>query len=286
MCIRDRYFHDKIEDKNRLSTVRSLNSYGGRQAAPTVQEVAEGGVGAPIKGLGKARRRPRTRTRSRKPKGGDNSSGGKGKDGKDSKGNGKGKGKKGDDSKWWRSAPARDGSIYAPLTTPDDLKNCPPGTITNQSGAPIICYWHNYGGCKTEGCKFWHKLLNDDLKSRLRKPGDRSASRIKGRGKNGGKWKPRSQSAAPAQAELAAPAQNDVNAETRYKGLIDKCKQRTIMICTAYLGSPQQCKKNNDCGFLHYNQSLADKAVNAHDKGEPLPMDLHTPPRNSFEKKR
>ena len=129
----DRYFHDKIEDKNRLSTVRSLNSYGGRQAAPTVEETEDGGVGAPIKGLGKSRRRPRTRTRSRKPKGADQGSGGKGKDNKDSKGNGKGRGKKGDDNKWWRSAPARDGNIYAPLTTPEDLKLCPPGTLTNQA---------------------------------------------------------------------------------------------------------------------------------------------------------
>ena len=86
--------------------------------------------------------------------------------------------------------------------------------------------------------------------------------------------------------EQAAPAQAEVNAETRFKGLLNKYKERRILICTAYLGGANQCKKGQDCGFLHYNQSLADKAINAHDKGEPLPMDLHDPQRNTSQRKR
>ena len=44
-----RYFADKTEDKNRENTLRHLNSYGGKNAAPIEEVVDEGGYNAPVR---------------------------------------------------------------------------------------------------------------------------------------------------------------------------------------------------------------------------------------------
>ena len=118
-------------------------------------------------------------------------------------------------------------------------------------------------------------MLAEHLKTRLKKPDQsRSQSRPRG-GKGTGK---KGKNAAPIEdAQNAAPVQKP---EARFKGLLQKCRDRRIMICTAFLGAPQQCKRGQNCDFLHYNHSLVDKAINAYDKGEALPMDLHDPPMN------
>ena len=71
------------------------------------------------------------------------------------------------------------------------------------------------------------------------------------------------------------------NIEGKFQKLADRCKQKGVMVCATYLKDPSKCKKGNACQFLHYDQSLSDKAIAAAQNGNALPMDLHKKPRNT-----
>ena len=203
-----RYFHDQQEEVNRRDQFRSLNQYGGKTTAPVLDANAQawpedGGDLAPVKGKGEeSKKRPKNKYK------------------------GKGKGDTSRQPPKNRPNAAAEGDQYAPLSSPEDLELAPPGTFTNASGAPIIRWYYNNGGCNIQNCEYWHKMLPDHLKYRLKKPGTSHTSHSvtrKGKGKGKGK---KSAHAAPT----PVPAGNDQNADNIFKGLIQKCKDKGVMI--------------------------------------------------------
>ena len=135
----------------------------------------------------------------------------------------------------------------------------------------MICWAFNNGGRSYQNCKFWHKEIPQELKWRLARPKSRPRSRSasqrppKGNGK--GKGKP------------AAPVEVD-QIEGKFNKIADNCKRNGIKLCAAYLNDPNSCRKGNACKLLHYDQSLADRALAAVQGNRELPMDLHKKPRN------
>ena len=131
-------------------------------------------------------------------------------------------------------------------------------------------------------------MLPDHKKERLRAPADAvqrpptpTPTRSNGnndrkKGKSKGKTRSSSLNAAPNVAETTP---NDP--QKNFKGLFEKCKNKGVPLCAAYVMGANMCRKGENCYYLHYNQSLADKAINAVNDGRELPMDLHQVPRNT-----